>query len=195
MDFFDLDDHLDAFGQILPKGREFCNLPWNEAVAKFPSQKPDDLAKFCFSSAFLPKVMEHALGVPTPSKSARIARTINGVQIDWALGAAVFELNALRKKEREKQLLWVAKNLSQIQSNSSLFPPSVLEACGPLGSAGATAVVFVLLTVGITVYVLRRRRYGQSAFGFLSLWTANGSRTPMKPGSRVPTPLSPYDRV
>ena len=133
------------------KGVEYCQLSWEEINRLYPSEPVEDLAKYCFSAAYLPRVLEVGLGmvglrgkglveevvedvvrgeggrveaglsvvqeltVETKVKgegeegkgggregggvleNVRITKHINGVAIDWALGAVLLEItNHLR---------------------------------------------------------------------------------------------------
>jgi hypothetical protein len=69
----------------------------------YPDEPRHDLEKYCFSSAFLPKVLKrlgfHVDGPDYPNDNAfaaapqlRLARRIAGVSIDWALGHVFSEI-------------------------------------------------------------------------------------------------------
>ena len=116
------------------KGEEFCQLSWEEINRRYPSEPVEDLAKYCFSAAYLPRVLEVGLGMVGVGKeelevgegsttltvetegrgerevrkgaeeggggglrggvleNVRITKHIDGVAIDWALGAVLLEI-------------------------------------------------------------------------------------------------------
>jgi hypothetical protein len=80
---------------------KFCSTHWKELQAQFPHEPLTDLEKYCFSAAYLPKVLEHGLGIPAPHENVQITRELNGVSIDWALGAVLYEI--MREQQHQLQ--------------------------------------------------------------------------------------------
>ena len=108
------------------KGRYYCQRSWEQIDSEWPHEPKEDLEKYCFSAAYLPRVLEVGLGM-TPASTrrsgehdaaadaqlteaatdgllhnVRITKHIDGVAIDWALGAVLLEItNHLHKDHYE----------------------------------------------------------------------------------------------
>ena len=140
------------------KGRHYCQLRWEQIDREWPSEPKDDLEKYCFSAAYLPRVLEIGLGMTAADlqhtrvniqqaddqaadvqltetvtvvaeaagrgsevashdvlrvgrsihserkngllHNVRITKHIDGVAIDWALGAVLLEITNHLHKDR-----------------------------------------------------------------------------------------------
>ena len=97
------------------KGRQYCQLRWEQIYREYPKEPKDDLEKYCFSAAYLPRVLEIGLGMTTDAQhnrvdaeqakhgllhNVRITKHIDGVAIDWALGAVLLEITNHLHKDR-----------------------------------------------------------------------------------------------
>jgi apyrase len=100
-EFFDVRGQDDPFEALMHKGHEFCKMDWNEVPSLYKKERTTELNKYCFSSAYLPKVLAAGFGIDSLRDSLRIVHEIDGVAIDWALGAALFEVLTQRDLEAE----------------------------------------------------------------------------------------------
>lgn len=91
-EFFECANNKDPFTALSRKSREFCGMEWPEAPKLYRNEPLDDLYKYCFSSIYLEKVLFRAFGIRDPDRQTSVIRDINGVKIDWALGAVLHEL-------------------------------------------------------------------------------------------------------
>ena len=134
------------------KGRYYCQLRWEQIDREWPGEPKDDLEKYCFSAAYLPRVLEIGLGMTSDAQhnhvsarqqqsddevadvqlteavavetegvsrdvlrvdrsvrserksgllhNVRITKHIDGVAIDWALGAVLLEVTNHLHKDR-----------------------------------------------------------------------------------------------
>ena len=100
------------------KGRYYCQLRWEQIDAEWPQEPKEDLEKYCFSAAYLPRVLEIGLGMTAHTQHTRtsaqddgkkqhdllhnvhITKHIEGVAIDWALGAVFLEIVNHLHRER-----------------------------------------------------------------------------------------------
>jgi len=89
--FYGIHEEKDFCDDLRSLGHEFCGSDWNELQKKYPQENIYDLSKYCFSAAYLPKVLEHGLGLDTKQilNNVQIVKHVNGVSIDWALGAVL----------------------------------------------------------------------------------------------------------
>jgi len=95
-DFFGLTAHSDPYTEMERLGKEYCSARLDEIVKAHPKEPRDTLSKYCFSSIYLPKVVKHGFGITQPHLTARIRRDVGGIKIDWALGAVLHEMLALK---------------------------------------------------------------------------------------------------
>jgi Golgi nucleoside diphosphatase len=138
-EFFSLLNSSDIVAGLRKAGSEFCDLDWQTIQLKYPLEPISDLTKYCFSAAYLVRVLEIGLGYagfqaenvlqthsltdvdddvedvelnnaqePIDSlevlsvgsqlleslnvsvySNIRFVKFVNGVQLDWALGAVL----------------------------------------------------------------------------------------------------------
>jgi hypothetical protein len=130
-EFFNLLVHSHPPNGLTQAGIQFCKESWENLQLLYPNEPRDDLEKYCFSSAYLRRVLEKGLGFQTIEKNIkqckwrkqnekneqdslqcehydsyidktgdselsfsvykniRFTKFINGVQLDWALGAVL----------------------------------------------------------------------------------------------------------
>ena len=55
------------------KGRYYCQLRWEQIDREWPQEPKDDLEKYCFSAAYLPRVLEIGLGMTTNAQRTRVS--------------------------------------------------------------------------------------------------------------------------
>jgi apyrase len=92
--FFGVHEESDPWARLEHKGKEYCSKSWDSIASQWEKENKDDLAKYCFSSVYLTKVLKRGFGLESPNKHAHIRSKINGAKIDWALGAVLYELMA-----------------------------------------------------------------------------------------------------
>ena len=93
--FFGVLDRPDSFAAMANRAQGFCAAPLEESLVKYRDSKEsrDNIAnKFCFSSAYITEVLQYGLGIVRPDGAAKIVHTVKGTELDWSLGAAIFEL-------------------------------------------------------------------------------------------------------
>jgi hypothetical protein len=76
------------------QGKAFCKTSWEDVKKTYVSEKEpeDQLQKYCFSSAYIPKILGDGFGIPNPDNSVTVVRTIGKAAIDWALGSVIHEV-------------------------------------------------------------------------------------------------------
>ena len=119
-DFFGLSAHSDPYSEMERLGKEYCSRHLDEIAAAHPKEAKDNLSKYCFSSIYIPKILKHGFGIVQPHMTARIRRDVNGVKIDWALGAVLHEMLTLKEAKRQSSLTPGTGNAS---AASAFAPP------------------------------------------------------------------------
>jgi len=84
-EFFGVPDDPAALAAL---AAEFCATPWEESARAHP-EEGENLPRYCFAAAFEDAVLRRGLGIG--AEQVRIARTIGGTNIDWAVGSVVYE--------------------------------------------------------------------------------------------------------
>lgn len=145
-DFFGLAHGVaKPFSQLQKKGKEFCALPWAKLKSSFAKERAADLQKYCFSSAYLLKVLSLTLGLDPSGRGKlneqqiRIVRNLNGVGIDWALGAV---------------LRAVASNdfVAMAKSSTDSAAPGVYQA-QPCSDSSASSLLLGICVTALVVVV------------------------------------------
>jgi apyrase len=79
---------------LLEKGKKFCKNSWIDVVKTYASEKEpeDQLKKYCFSSAYIPKILSEGFGIANPDKSIKVAKKIKDSSIDWSLGSVIHDV-------------------------------------------------------------------------------------------------------
>lgn len=132
-EFFDILEESHPVQSLISAGDSFCSKHWEEILIMYPNEPRDDLEKYCFSSAYIRRVLEsglgferlerewhekcrvdqvadqaaqlnqqrddkgicindegmESLGSAVVYKNLRFTKFINGVSLDWALGAVL----------------------------------------------------------------------------------------------------------
>ena len=70
-------------------GQAFCALGWEEARSRHPETPEEFLASYCFSSMYFTVLMHHGYGVDKTRTPLHWAEEIDGVGLDWPLGATL----------------------------------------------------------------------------------------------------------
>jgi hypothetical protein len=110
----------DPFTAMHERAAKFCPRNFDEVQREHPSEAVQDLTKYCFSSAYLVRgpsarpphpppphapltlpaqlnVLRKGLALDFPARNVQVMH--NKMGIDWALGAALHEVLALRPEE------------------------------------------------------------------------------------------------
>jgi len=91
--FFGLDEVQDFVSELIKSGTHFCQTLWSDILSKYPSRTVTDLEKYCFSSAYIPKVLGHGFGFKNIQyQNVVVVQKIAEKSIDWALGAVLLSL-------------------------------------------------------------------------------------------------------
>lgn len=101
-DFFGLGTHLDPYSELERLGKEYCHTHLSELQKKYPKESTDNLSKYCFSSIYLRRVIKLGFGIREPHLTARIRRDINGIKVDWALGAVLHQILTAKQQLAQK---------------------------------------------------------------------------------------------
>jgi Golgi nucleoside diphosphatase len=75
--------------QLEDAGKEFCALDWLAAQMAYPNTPPQFLANYCFSSMYFTVLLHHGYGIDKTRTPLHWAEAINGVGLDWPLGATL----------------------------------------------------------------------------------------------------------
>ena len=75
-------------------GEAHCGADLATLRDRHPDADDETLAKYCFASAFVVATLRDALGVGAgvegvPESAVKFGEAVNGVAVDWALGAAI----------------------------------------------------------------------------------------------------------
>ena len=88
-EFFGVHNETNAIHLLEEKGIAHCARDWHESRVEYHWELESNLSKYCFSSAYIPKLIKEGLGITLDSVHIKTVREVKGVKIDWALGAAV----------------------------------------------------------------------------------------------------------
>jgi GDA1/CD39 (nucleoside phosphatase) family len=93
-----------TIAQLEKATRYACSLSWDELVDYAPSKfKTDEaLDSFCFRSAYVYQLLHNGFGFQDDN-IIRAVRVISGMRVDWALGAMLYEINALPWSHEQEQ--------------------------------------------------------------------------------------------
>jgi hypothetical protein len=70
-------------------GKAFCQLDWLAAQMAHPSTPPQFLANYCMTSMYFVELLHHGYGIDMTRTPLHWADEINGVGLDWPLGATI----------------------------------------------------------------------------------------------------------
>lgn len=92
--FFDVEKEAAFLPQLYAKGKAWCGEGYAAAHKDEPDLSKSDMNKYCFSSAYITALLGAGLGFTAADLQTQvhIARTIDGVGIDWALGAVIMAI-------------------------------------------------------------------------------------------------------
>jgi len=142
--FFDILELPNFAHQLIQSGTNFCQTHWSDILGKYPKESVMDLEKYCFSSAYIPKVLTHGFGfTEKQNQNVAVVKTIADTSIDWALGAVLLSLlnNGIVDVERTKTSL-LTSTLDEATRNWDLFHPFAL-------------IIFILGIIVVLTIVLR----------------------------------------
>ena len=87
-EFFELPETA-TLAEMEAAGQAFCALGWEEARSQHPETPEQFLASYCFSSMYFTVLMHHGYGVDKTRTPLHWAEEIDGVGLDWPLGATL----------------------------------------------------------------------------------------------------------
>ncbi|KAF8356209.1 mig-23 [Pristionchus pacificus] len=130
------------YSQVAEKSKSFCSQRWsniqNQARRKLYAKANDDrLRSQCFKSAWVNAVLHGGFNVSKEHNTFRSAYNIAGQEIQWALGAMIYNMRyyPLRLAQRKK-----------LQEESAHFHR-------PVSSIQVTQLFAVLVLIGAIAYV------------------------------------------
>jgi GDA1/CD39 (nucleoside phosphatase) family len=93
-----------TIAQLEKATRHACSLSWDELVNFAPGnlKGDEDLESYCFRSAYVHQLLRYGFGFQD-NNVIRAVRVISGMRVDWALGAMLYEINALPWSHDEQQ--------------------------------------------------------------------------------------------
>lgn len=91
---FDVIADAVPFATLQQKAATYCSTPFASLRSEYPEEKVENLAKYCFSAAFINTIVTFGLGLSQPDRDVRIVNKIHDVSLDWSLGAAIFQVTS-----------------------------------------------------------------------------------------------------
>lgn len=93
-EFFNALDAQNPIDTLRSEGRNFCQNNWDQILKNFESEKEpeEQLKRYCFSSAYIPKILQDGVGISKPDETVNIVKHVNKASIDWALGSVIYEV-------------------------------------------------------------------------------------------------------
>jgi len=77
---------------IRMEGMIYCNLTWAQVQAKYPNDQPRYLTNYCFNTAYIVSLLQFSYGFnPVERGNITFMAEVAGVNLDWTLGAMLFE--------------------------------------------------------------------------------------------------------
>lgn len=75
-------------------GEQFCNTDLSTLRQKYPNQSDEDFSRYCFSPAYIVALLHDSLGVPLDDKRIEYSNQVGGIQVEWALGAFITNIQS-----------------------------------------------------------------------------------------------------
>jgi len=123
------------------KASEYCATDWSELQTNWKNKmyKADEnrLKNQCFKSAWVSLVLHEGLNFPKTGKKLTSLQTINGTEIQWALGALIYRTRFLPLREQS------------IGETSEVY-----EANGPSVSPMDTSLVLLIFCIVFVILLL-----------------------------------------
>lgn len=80
--------------------KKFCATEWNEAMRIYgPRSNEFRIKKYCYEGIYTLVLLHHGYKFPMDTKSIIFTDYLNGMHINWPLGAMAYELNRMCKEE------------------------------------------------------------------------------------------------
>ncbi|KAF5751989.1 apyrase 6 isoform X1 [Tripterygium wilfordii] len=83
-----------CISDILMAGQKFCREDWSKLKKKHNSLNEEDLAHYCFSSAYIVAMLHDSLGIALDDERIGFANQVGSIPLDWALGAFILQSTA-----------------------------------------------------------------------------------------------------
>ncbi|GAB2214425.1 hypothetical protein Droror1_Dr00018771 [Drosera rotundifolia] len=99
-----------ALSDLMHSGQRFCEEEWSNIKPKYSSMDEEDLSRYCFSSAYIVALLHDGLGVGLDEARVRYTNQVEGIPLDWALGAFILHSVAEAQVECLDQVTGVAGN-------------------------------------------------------------------------------------
>lgn len=81
--------------EMVAAGERYCSSDW-ETIRELHKERPDsDLLKYCFASSYMVAFLHDGLGFGLRDHRLHFANDVEGVGVDWTLGALIAEVAAL----------------------------------------------------------------------------------------------------
>ncbi|XP_022972832.1 probable apyrase 6 isoform X2 [Cucurbita maxima] len=96
---------------LVVAGQEFCGEDWVKLKKRYKLLDEEDLARYCFSSAYIVALLHDSLGIGLEDKGITAASEVQNIAVDWALGAFILVQStaAAIESEPKKQWDWIAE--------------------------------------------------------------------------------------
>lgn len=92
---------------IRQEGVKYCNLTWVQVLEKYPSTPSRFLANYCFNAAYIVTILETGYGFDANSRTQiTFIEEVDGVSLDWTMGAMLYEANMLTILEEPTERLF-----------------------------------------------------------------------------------------
>jgi apyrase len=90
--FFGLGQSL-SLPDLETRTRSFCASTWESILADHPGGAEDPyLPRYCFNGAYVVTLLTDGFGFPMDTRAVVVPRKVQGKEVDWTLGALVYEL-------------------------------------------------------------------------------------------------------
>lgn len=79
---------------LMMAGQQFCQEDWSKLKKKYHLFHEEDLARYCFSSAYIVALLHDSLDIPLDDARIGYANQVGEIPLDWALGAFILRSTA-----------------------------------------------------------------------------------------------------
>ncbi|KNA22872.1 hypothetical protein SOVF_029810 [Spinacia oleracea] len=80
-----------VLSDLMEAGQEFCKENWSSIRKKYSSLAEEDLAHYCFSSAYIVALLHDSLDIAFDDTSIGYTNQVENIPLDWALGAFILQ--------------------------------------------------------------------------------------------------------
>lgn len=150
-----------TIAQLKNATRRACSLSWDELLEFAPGKLKNDeaLDSYCFRSAYVYQLLRNGFGFQD-NNVIRAVRVISGIRVDWAVGAMLYEINALPwSHEQQQQQQQAQQHQHHIRDYNVDSNDAGNGDDFPLAFLVATLIAMCIFLFAVMAQRERRRKY------------------------------------